>query len=73
MDRSEMNKRLRHANCLIAGFKSFNGTRGLHYVNPVHYSDIRACPLKDENSNGPCQKDFSAGHMASRLIRFSHK
>ena len=34
------------------------------YANKVHYSDVRACPLKDENLNGLCHKGFIAGHMA---------
>ena len=34
----------------------------------MHYSDVRVCALKDENLNGPCHKDFIAGHMASRPI-----
>ena len=40
----------------------------MHYINQVHYSDIQGCPLKDENSNGPCHKGFIAGHMTSRPI-----
>ena len=39
----------------------------------MHSSDVRACPIKDENSNWPYHNGCIAGHMAARRIRFSRE